>query len=214
MSQLANISALRTDYRKAALDEASVGQHPIPFFEKWFLEACAAEVAEANAMTLATASKEGIPHARMVLLKGVENNGFTFFTNYDSNKGHDLQENPHAALVFYWKELERQVRIEGRIERLSDAASDEYFHSRPEGSRLGAWASPQSKIIPNRDVLEANYNKYQQQFAGHIPRPSHWGGFVLLPSCIEFWQGRSNRMHDRVVFINESGAWKKHRLAP
>ncbi len=209
-----DIASIRTDYRKAALDETVVGNDPIVFFKQWFGEANAAKIEEVNAMTLATCSNDGKLHARIVLLKGVEDNSFLFFTNYKSAKGNELAANNNAALVFFWKELERQVRVEGIVEKLSDTESTLYFNSRPEGSKLGAWASPQSKVIEDRNVLEENYKKYEAQYQQNIPRPPHWGGYKLLPNKIEFWQGRSNRMHDRVVFIAENNGWLKHRLAP
>lgn len=200
----------------AALDEATAGEDPVAFFSKWFHDAEAAQVTEINAMTLATSGADGQPHARIVLLKGLDDDGFVFFTNYDSNKGTELAENPHAALLFFWKELERQVRIEGVIEKVPAADSDLYFHSRPEGSKLGAWASPQSREIPHRNVLDLNYARYEQEFSGiEVPRPPHWGGYKLVPARMEFWQGRSNRMHDRLVFTRQAGSsWVRNRLAP
>ena len=166
-------------------------------------------------MTLATSSKDGKPSARIVLLKGFDERGFVFFTNYESNKGKALDENPNAALIFFWKEIERQVRIEGVIEKISAAESDEYFFSRPEGSRIGAWASPQSKIIKNRNILEENVQRFSNEFKNSIPRPPHWGGYRVMPELIEFWQGRSNRLHDRIQYTKTgSGSWKVDRLAP
>lgn len=209
-----DIAAIRTDYRLAALDETSAGSDPIAFFSKWFEEARIAAIDEVNAMTLATCDSEGRPHARIVLLKGLEEEGFVFFSNYESVKGQNLKQNHYAALVFFWKELERQVRIEGIVEKCSGEMSDDYFHSRPEGSRLGAWASPQSKVIESREILDKNYERYQSEFSGIIPRPPHWGGYVLQPQHIEFWQGRSSRMHDRIVFEKDGAAWKRFRLAP
>jgi pyridoxamine 5'-phosphate oxidase len=214
LSHSADIAAIRTDYRKAALDEVLAGDDALAFFSRWFDEAVAAQIDEVNAMTLATCDAGGKPHARIVLLKGLESDGFVFYTNYDSDKGIQLASNPYAALVFFWKELERQVRIEGRIEKLDASSSDAYFYSRPAGSRLGAWASPQSRVIPDRSVLDTNYKKYQEQFSDHIPRPLHWGGYTLVPRKIEFWQGRSSRMHDRIVFERDGAAWTKCRLAP
>ncbi|HTN47126.1 MAG TPA: pyridoxamine 5'-phosphate oxidase [Flavipsychrobacter sp.] len=214
MSHSADIAAIRTDYRKAALDEVLAGDDALAFFSKWLDEAIVAQIDEVNAMTLATCDAAGKPHARIVLLKGLEDGGFVFYTNYGSDKGTQLASNPHAALVFFWKELERQVRVEGRIEKLEVSSSDAYFYSRPEGSRLGAWASPQSQVIPDRSVLDANYKKYREQFPDHIPRPPHWGGYRLVPQKIEFWQGRSSRMHDRIVFERDGVAWTKCRLAP
>ncbi len=200
----------------AELDEATTGDNPLHFFSRWFREAESAQITEINAMTLATTNAQLMPHARIVLLKGLDDRGFVFFTNYDSAKGRDLSSNPNAALLFFWKELERQVRIEGTIERVSAEESDKYFHSRPPASRLGAWASPQSKEIPHRNLLDLNYARYEQEFSGiDIPRPAHWGGYIVIPNRIEFWQGRSSRMHDRILFVkNADGNWAKSRLAP
>ncbi len=209
------IADIRTDYQLAKLNEQSVGEDPIAFFNQWFDEALNAEVAEVNAMTLATVDTEHKPHARIVLLKGITDNNFVFFTNYNSHKGNEIAANPNAALVFFWHELERQVRIEGRIEPISDQENDEYFFSRPPGSQIGAWASPQSAVIQDRSILDSNYQKYQEQFGDEIPRPEHWGGYRVIPSLIEFWQGRSSRMHDRIIFTaNQQGTWEKARLAP
>ena len=216
MSESRNIADIRTDYTLAALDEVTAGDDPILFFRKWFKEAEAAQITEVNAMTLATVDATAAPHARIVLLKALDDRGFTFYTNYDSAKGTEMSANPHVALMFFWKELERQVRIEGTMERVSSQESDTYFHSRPVGSRLGAWASPQSQPIPDRHILDANYKEYETQFAGkNIPRPEHWGGYRVLPVRIEFWQGRASRMHDRILFSkDEAGNWGKSRLAP
>lgn len=211
-----NIADIRKDYILAVLDEETAGDDPIVFFRKWFTDAEASQVTEINAMTLATADAEGRPHARIVLLKGLDDNAFVFFTNYDSAKGREIGDNPYAAVVFFWKELERQVRVEGKIEKVSDAESDLYFQSRPEGSRLGAWASPQSKQIEHRNILELNYASYEKEFSTvPIPRPPHWGGYRIIPDHIEFWQGRASRMHDRILFTKqEDGSWKRSRLAP
>ena len=199
----------------ASLEEDSVGEEPFSFFSKWFNEANIAQITEVNAMTLATVGHGNAPHARIVLLKGLDDTGFVFFTNYDSAKGRDISSNQNVALVFFWKELERQVRIEGIIEKVSAADSDAYFNSRPEGSRLGAWASPQSREISDRAILDSNYEKYQKEFSGStIPRPPHWGGYRVVPNHIEFWQGRSSRMHDRIVFTLHDNKWKRSRLAP
>ncbi len=167
-------------------------------------------------MTLATVDADGQPHARIVLLKGIEHNSFVFYTNYLSNKGVDISGNNKVSLVFFWTELERQVRVDGIAEKVSPETSDEYFMSRPAGSRLGAWSSPQSQEIPSRNILDENYKKYLSKFGNdHVPRPEHWGGYAVIPHYIEFWQGRSNRMHDRVTFTKtSSGDWKKARLAP
>ena len=211
-----NIADIRKDYRLAALDETTAGHDPISFFKKWFTEAETAQITEVNAMTLATVDEKRMPHARIVLLKGLDEKGFVFFTNYDSAKGHEINSTPHAAIVFFWKELERQVRIEGRIEKVSAGESDTYFHSRPEGSRIGAWASPQSKVISDRNILDLNYSRYEQEFSAiEIPRPEHWGGYRVIPYNIEFWQGRSSRMHDRLLFsATHEGHWQRSRLAP
>ncbi|MBL7690405.1 MAG: pyridoxamine 5'-phosphate oxidase [Flavipsychrobacter sp.] len=210
-----NIADIRMDYMLAALDEETAGTDPIAFFSKWFKEVESAKITEINAMTLATADAQNRPHARIVLLKGLDDRGFVFFTNYDSAKGRHIAENPNVSLLFFWKELERQVRIDGRIEKVPAEESDIYFHSRPEGSRLGAWASPQSKEIPHRNILELNYAKYEAEFSGiSIPRPEHWGGYIVIPERIEFWQGRSSRMHDRILFKRDGASWYRCRLAP
>ena len=211
-----HIAHIRQDYTKAVLDEGVAGADPITFFRKWFEEAHSAQISEVNAMTLATVDTDSKPHARIVLLKGVENDGFIFFTNYDSKKGRQIATHEHVALLFFWKELERQVRIEGVVKKLSEEESDIYFRSRPEGSRIGAWASPQSKVIADRTVIENNYKSYEDQFSGgEIPRPPHWGGYIVVPEQIEFWQGRSSRLHDRILFsLNDRQAWEKCRLAP
>lgn len=213
---MSSIADIRTDYKRASLDEQEVGTDPVAFFSQWFSEAERAAVNEVNAMTLATVDEQSRPHARIVLLKGVSNEGFTFFTNYQSTKGKNIAVNPHAALVFFWPELERQVRIEGTIEKVSAAESDEYYHVRPRGSRLGAWASPQSSVIAERSVLEQNEKELATRYEGkEIPRPEHWGGYRLLPARIEFWQGRPSRLHDRICFEKDnSGNWSKFRLAP
>jgi pyridoxamine 5'-phosphate oxidase len=213
---LANISDLREDYRLKSLDFTDVTTHPFPQFETWFQEAVAAQILEPNAMVLATVA-EGKPSARVVLLKGLTTEGFVFFTNYTSRKGIELAENPHAALCFNWLDLQRQVRIEGVVEKISEVDSDAYFNSRPFGSRIGAWASPQSQIIPNRAILEENLVEYAQKYENieGVPRPPHWGGYILLPTLIEFWQGRSSRLHDRIRYEKtENGAWEMARLAP
>jgi pyridoxamine 5'-phosphate oxidase len=218
-----NIADLREDYRLKSLDFTDVTSHPFPQFDTWFQEAVAAQILEPNAMVLATVA-DGKPSARVVLLKGLTTEGFVFFTNYTSRKGIELAANPYAALCFNWLDLQRQVRIEGIVEKISEAESDAYFNSRPFGSRIGAWASPQSQIIPNRSILEENVleltKKYEKRGADtegvlEVPRPSHWGGYILLPTLIEFWQGRSSRLHDRICYQKtENGAWEMVRLAP
>lgn len=210
-----NIADIRKDYQLAALDEAATGDDPLLFFDKWFHEAVEAKAGEVNAMTVATVDTGNKPHARVVLLKGLDDKGFVFYTNYNSAKGHDLEANPYAAAVFFWMELERQVRIEGIVEKVSEAESDIYFLSRPEGSRLGAWSSPQSAVIAHREILDENYQRYLTEFGSDIPRPPHWGGYRIIPHAIEFWQGRSSRMHDRIKFsLDEHGNWMRARLAP
>jgi pyridoxamine 5'-phosphate oxidase len=211
-----HIADIRKDYILASLDESHTGAEPLAFFSKWFDEAQHAKVQEVNAMTLATVDAGGKPHARIVLLKGADSTGFTFFTNYNSAKGHNIAESPYAALVFFWPELERQVRIEGLVEKVSVSESDAYYHSRPAGSRLGAWASPQSAVIGAREELEQREQHYTEAFAGkEIPRPEHWGGYRVIPQRIEFWQGRASRLHDRICFERDAaGNWNKFRLAP
>jgi pyridoxamine 5'-phosphate oxidase len=210
-----SIADIRTDYRLRSLNETDVNVNPFVQFGHWWDEAIKSEIVEVNAMTLATVTPEGRPSARIVLLKGFDENGFVFFTNYQSRKGKELEENPHGALVFFWKELERQVRIEGGIEKISEQESDTYYHSRPAGSQIGAWASPQSEIIAGREVIENNYKSLEEKFnTGEIPRPGYWGGYILRPSMIEFWQGRSSRLHDRIQYSMEEDNWNLSRLAP
>lgn len=210
-----HIAGIRTDYRKAVLDEATAGEDPLAFFSRWFSEAEEAAADEVNAMTLATVDAAGHPHARIVLLKGLDDQGFVFFTNYSSDKGQQIASNDSVALVFFWKELERQVRVEGKAELVSAGESDQYFRSRPLGSRIGAWASPQSQVLPGREVLEDRYAQVEQEYEGKdLPRPEFWGGYRIVPQRIEFWQGRSSRLHDRIVFEREDKGWKKFRLAP
>lgn len=209
------IADLRKDYRLKTLNESDVSSDAIEQFATWWNEAVASEIDEVNAMTVATATAAGKPSARIVLLKSFDSNGFVFFTNYKSHKGRELEENPYAALVFFWKELERQIRIEGAVEKIDESESDAYFNSRPAGSRIGAWALPQSEVIPNRDVLTNNAEKYIAKFKEQIPRPKHWGGYTVKPQIIEFWQGRSNRLHDRIQYtLQNNNLWKIERLAP
>jgi len=210
-----NIQNLRQDYRAAQLAEADVHPDPILQFQHWFNEALNAQLYEPNVMTLATSDRFGRPSARIVLLKGVDQDGFVFFTNYESSKGQQLLENPQAALVFFWAELERQVRIEGVVSKVPEHVSTAYFHSRPVGSQIGAIASPQSKVITNRSLLEDKVEALKNQYEGQeIPRPSNWGGYLVEPSKIEFWQGRSSRLHDRILYELTDGSWIINRLAP
>jgi pyridoxamine 5'-phosphate oxidase len=211
-----SIADIRKDYQLQSLLETDVADNPFEQFNRWWDDAVKSELDEVNAMTLATASPTGMPSARIVLLKSASADGFVFFTNYNSHKGKELEENPFACLVFFWKELERQIRITGTIEKVSAAESDEYFHSRPVGSRIGAWASPQSSVIPSRETIEKNIVKFEQEFAGtEITRPPHWGGYIVKPTLIEFWQGRPNRLHDRIQYTKQQGeSWKIERLAP
>ena len=212
MDSIANI---RKDYRLQSLNENEVDANPINQFSIWWNEAISSSIDEVNAMTLATASIEGKPDARIVLLKGYDEKGFVFFTNYESRKALEMAANPFATLVFFWKELERQVRIEGAVEKISAADSDAYFQLRPEGSRIGAWASPQSRVIDNREILEENVKQLGIKYGeGFIPRPEHWGGYLVAPTQIEFWQGRSSRLHDRILYRRENDAWVIKRLAP
>lgn len=211
---LSSIADIRTDYKLQTLNEVDVAINPFQQFTKWWNQAIQSKVTEVNAFTLATASKTGKPSARIVLLKGYDENGFVFFTNYNSHKGQELIENPNAAIVFFWNELERQIRIEGTVEKISQQESEEYFHARPAGSQIGAWASPQSTVIPNREILEKNETEYKNKFGENIPKPPHWGGFVVKPILFEFWQGRSSRLHDRIQYTPQNNNWKIERLAP
>ncbi|HEX6670020.1 MAG TPA: pyridoxamine 5'-phosphate oxidase [Gemmatimonadales bacterium] len=210
-----SIADLRREYARARLDETDVSPDPFAEFARWFAEAQAAEAAEANAMVLATASPDGRPSARMVLLKGFDERGFVFFTDYRSRKGEELEANPYAALAFHWGELERQVRIEGTVTRTSPEESDLYYRTRPLGSRLGAWVSHQSRTIASREVLEAKLREVEQRFDGRdLPLPPHWGGYRVRPECFEFWQGRESRLHDRIRYLREGEGWRIGRLSP
>jgi pyridoxamine 5'-phosphate oxidase len=211
-----SIADLRKEYSSETLLEKAVEASPIQQFQKWWNQIIASEIVEPNAMTLATASTDGLPSARIVLLKDFNESGFVFYTNYESYKGLQLGENPKACLVFHWKELERQVRIMGVVAKVSATESDEYYHSRPIGSRIGAWASPQSQAIENREWLEKEFEKRKTEFENKdVPRPSHWGGYLVKPVIVEFWQGRYSRLHDRIQYtLEENGEWKIERLAP
>ncbi len=210
------ISDIRKDYSKSTLDFDTVNKDPIAQFEKWFQEAQDANLPEPNALTLSTVSEDGRPSGRIVLLKGVENGRFVFYSNYQSQKGKELEKNPACSLTFFWSDLERQIRVEGIAARTDSSSSEKYFQSRPRESQVGAWASPQSAIISNRQILDERVKKIQKKFEGveKLPKPNQWGGFEVEPLKIEFWQGRSNRLHDRIVFIKVDYVWQIHRLAP
>jgi pyridoxamine 5'-phosphate oxidase len=210
------IADIRREYKLESLSEKDVHPNAIAQFTRWWEEALKSNIDEVNAMTLATASRDGLPSARIVLLKGYDESGFVFYTNYSSFKGQQLAENPRGCLVFFWKELERQVRITGLIGKTTPAESDEYFNIRPEGSRIGAIASPQSQIIPDRESLQLRVEELRNKIASNIiKRPDNWGGYRLMPAIVEFWQGRPNRLHDRIQYtLQEDGSWKIDRLAP
>ncbi len=211
-----NIANLREDYRLKTLEVTDVHPDPMQQFQIWFDEAMSSDVPEPNAMVIATANTEGVPSARVVLLKGLSEAGFIFYTNYQSHKASELDANPNAALVFNWLELQRQVRIEGTVEKVSRATSQVYFQSRPKGSQIGAHASPQSRVIADRTILEENVQKLEKQYAdtAQLPLPENWGGYIVAPRKIEFWQGRSSRLHDRIVFTKVNENWMINRLAP
>ena len=211
-----NLAELRQDYKLRALELSEVATNPIVQFETWFQEALRSDLLEPNAMVLATASTDGMPSARVVLLKGVNEKGFDFYTNYESQKGQDLAKNPKAALVFNWLELQRQIRIQGTVEKVEETLSTTYYQSRPKSSQIGAWSSPQSQVIASRTILEEAEIALQAKYATTdvLPRPPHWGGYRVRPTIIEFWQGRSSRLHDRVRYRLENGAWVIERLAP
>lgn len=208
------IAELRRDYTQAGLVEADTGDDPLILFRSWFETAVSAKLPEPNAMAFATVSSDGHPSNRIVLLKGIDH-GLTFFTNYLSRKSRELEANPRAAAVFLWDELERQVRVEGRVEKVTSEESEAYYHSRPLGSRLGAWASVQSEVIAGREVLELQQAELLAKYPdGNVPRPPHWGGYRLLPEALEFWQGRPSRLHDRIRFRKRGDCWIRERLSP
>lgn len=211
-----SLADLRKEYTFQELSIEKTADEPFTQFQHWFQEALQAQLPEPNAMHLCTVSAEGRPSGRIVLLKGLETQGFVFYTNYQSRKGGDMASNSWVSLTFFWAELERQVRIEGKAAFTDAAKSDEYYHSRPRGSQLGAWASPQSQVIENRSVLEENLAKANAQFGSSslIPRPPHWGGYCVVPDKVEFWQGRPSRLHDRIQYVKADNTWQKQRLAP
>jgi len=213
---MSSISSIRTEYSKASLDVDSVHANPIEQFSTWFNEALAAKLPEPTAMHLATINERGNPAGRMVLLKGVENSKFVFYTNYQSQKGKQLDHHPACALTFFWPELERQVRIEGTVSRIDEKRSDEYFQSRPRASQIGAWSSPQSLVIKNRTILEERVKDIEKRFEHEdpLPRPKQWGGYEVDPMLIEFWQGRPSRLHDRILYTKTDNVWVINRLAP
>jgi pyridoxamine 5'-phosphate oxidase len=211
-----NIAELRKEYARATLDISNILPDPVKQFESWFNDALQAGIAEPNAMHLATVNDQGMPSSRIVLLKGIEQNKLIFYTNYQSKKGKELDVNPACALTFFWPEIERQVRIEGTASRVDGKTSDDYFQSRPRGSQIGAWASPQSSVIKDRSLLEERAKQIEKKYESLnvLPRPHQWGGYAVDPLMIEFWQGRSSRLHDRIQFVKIEGSWKVHRLAP
>lgn len=211
----ADLATLRREYAGQPLSPEIMQPDPVLQFEKWLEEALKAEVPEANAMTLATVSEGGRPSQRVVLLKGIENGKFVFYTNYQSAKGRELLKNPFCALNFFWAELERQVRIEGIATRVSEDRAAEYFKIRPRGAQIGAWASPQSAVLESRDILEKRYTDIEKKFEGkEIPKPHQWGGYEIEPYLLEFWQGRPNRLHDRILYLKKDNTWLINRLAP
>ncbi len=210
-----NVHGSRQDFNRLSLTEGELDPDPIRQFHCWFEAATLSEIPEPNAMVLATAAADGRPSARVVLLRGYDDRGFVFFTNYDSRKGRELAANPHAALVFHWHDLERQVRVEGAVAQVTLEESDAYFQSRPASSRLGAWASRQSEVIAGREILEGRVRALELQYAdSQIPRPEHWGGYCVVPTVLEFWQGRPSRLHDRLRYTRCEGGWLIERLAP
>ncbi|UII25621.1 pyridoxamine 5'-phosphate oxidase [Fulvivirga maritima] len=211
-----NIADIRKDYALKALDEQDLLAHPIKQFEKWLNEAIECDIKEATAMNVATIGEQGFPSSRVILLKGVSEKGFSFYTNYQSSKGKELANNPAVALNFFWPDLERQVRVQGMASKLSEEESTEYFQSRPKGSQIGAWTSPQSTVIAGREVLEEREKKLTEKYkdAEVLPKPKQWGGYLVEPFLIEFWQGRPSRLHDRIIYTQKGDGWQINRLAP
>jgi len=211
-----SIAHIRREYLNEDLVEKKAPKNPLVLFQRWFKEALKAEVMDVNALALATVSKAGIPSNRIVLLKGLDHQGFVFFTNYQSQKGREISQKAVASLLFFWPQLIRQVRIDGKVQKISAKESDAYFKTRPRGSQLGAWASEQSEVVPSRDFLEKSMKALEEKYKNQvIPRPPHWGGFLVIPQSIEFWQGRPNRLHDRLRYVRQSkGNWHRERLAP
>lgn len=217
MTDIAKITDFAGAHRSdmpAALDEREVAQSPLPQFDKWFKQVPGSGHAAANAMTLATCDAQGRPSARIVLLKDYDERGFVFCTNYESHKGKDLAANNRAALLFFWPDLDRQIRIQGRVEKISAADSDRYYRDRPLASRIGAWASPQSQALPSRTTLEARVSAFEAEYGENPPRPAHWGGYRVVPQVMEFWQGRESRLHDRIQYRLNNGKWIIERIAP
>jgi pyridoxamine 5'-phosphate oxidase len=208
-----NIKDLRIDYRKSELDIQDLSDEPILLFQKWLSEVVNLSI-DANAFVLSTVNPEGVPSSRVLLLKDVSENGFCFFTNYSSRKSKEIENNPNVCMNFFWKNFERQVRVTGIISKLSDQESEEYFNSRPYESRIGAWCSPQSKVIESRDVLENKFEELKKKYPNEVPRPQNWGGYTISPTQIEFWQGRASRLHDRFLYSKEGENWRIERLAP
>ena len=209
------INTIRREFADQPLNLEAVSEDPYEFFEKWFDEAVGAEVLDPSAMTLATVNKQGGPGVCVVYMRDITNNGLVFYTNYNSRKGTDLESNPNVSVNFFWVELDQQIRFTGVVEKVSASLSDQYFAKRPRPSQISAWASDQSAAVENREVLDDQFRFYEEKFKDKtVPRPSHWGGYRILPDYIEFWQGRPNRMHDRIVFYKSNGAWSKKRLAP
>jgi pyridoxamine 5'-phosphate oxidase len=212
----ASIAHLRREYRSQALLEKHASRNPLVLFQRWFKEALKSKVVDANALALATVSRSGVPSNRIVLLKGLDNRGFIFYTNYQSQKSREIAQKAVASLLFFWPQLIRQIRVDGKVVKISPRESDAYFKTRPRGSQLGAWASEQSEVVPGRDFLEESMGALEEKYKSKvIPRPPHWGGFLVIPQSIEFWQGRPNRLHDRLRYVRQSkGSWHRERLAP